>query len=315
MKKGFYTLMFSVAVIYSHAQLNWINVDSLYLPLPNNFHVYKTIDLLNGEPNIAFYVIADLKDKNLIFDTDTSKNRRLTPSQFYSKNNQPLLVVNTTFFSFQTNQNLNVVVKNKKTVSYNIHTINGRGKDTFTYRHTLGSAFGIYKNRTADIAWVYTDSTLKFPYALQSPLQPIKDSSFKIDFRKMGSNFKKWKVKTALGGGPVLIQNNEFKITNNEELKFAEKAINDKHPRTVIGYTKENKIIVLVIQGRFTGIAKGATLLQEAQIMKDLGCVEAMNLDGGGSSCLLINGKETIQPSDKEGQRAIPGVFIISAKK
>jgi len=42
-----------------------------------------------------------------------------------------------------------------------------------------------------------------------------------------------------------------------------------------------------------------------------LGCVEALNLDGGGSSCLLINGIETIKPSDKEGERPVPGVFIV----
>lgn len=308
-------LMCIILAINSHAQVHWINVDSLYRPLPSSIHVYKTTDSLDGKPNIAFYVIADLKDKNLLFNSDTSQNRRLTPSQFYTKNNHPLLVVNTSFFSFQTNQNLNIIIQDKKLISYNIHTINGRGKDTFTYRHTLGSALGIYKNRTADIAWVYTDSLLKFAYALQFPIHPIKDSSAIINFRKTISNFKKWKVNAAIGGGPVILQNSEIKITNNEEIRFAGNAINDKHPRTVIGYTNDNKIIILVIQGRFPRIAEGATLQQEAKIMKDLGCVEAMNLDGGGSSCLLINGKETIKPSDKEGQRAVPGVFIISAKK
>lgn len=95
---------------------------------------------------------------------------------------------------------------------------------------------------------------------------------------------------------------------------FAGKAINDKHPRTAMGYTKDNKIIILVIQGRSES-GGGASLTQEAQILKDLGCIEALNLDGGGSSCLLINGKETIKPSDKEGERPVPAVFIIKAKK
>jgi len=39
-----------------------------------------------------------------------------------------------------------------------------------------------------------------------------------------------------------------------------------------------------------------------------------LNLDGGGSSCMLVNGKETIKPSDKEGQRAAPAVFIIKKR-
>ncbi|TBR19122.1 MAG: phosphodiester glycosidase family protein, partial [Chitinophagaceae bacterium] len=146
----------------------------------------------------------------------------------------------------------------------------------------------------------------------QVPFQPVKDSiaNYSIDFfpKKL---FNVWPMETAVGGGPVLVQNNEVKITNLEEFKFTGKAIHDKHPRTAIGYLKKKELIILVIQGRFPSIAEGATLLQTAQILKELGCIEAMNLDGGGSSCLLINGKGTIQPSDKTGQRAVPAVLLI----
>ena len=121
-------------------------------------------------------------------------------------------------------------------------------------------------------------------------------------------------MKTAVGGGPVLLQNGEVKITNNEELKFAGKAIDDKHPRTCMGYTKDGRLIIMVIEGRHPGIAEGATLTQEAQLLKDLGCVEALNLDGGGSSCMLINGKETITPSEKGVERLVPAVFIVKQK-
>jgi exopolysaccharide biosynthesis protein len=81
-----------------------------------------------------------------------------------------------------------------------------------------------------------------------------------------------------------------------------------------MGYTGKRKLVILVIQGRTPGIAMGATLEEEAVILQQLGCVEALNLDGGGSSCLLVNGRETIRPSDKEGQRAVPAVFIIRNK-
>ena len=320
--------LFIINSTVAPAQLKWINVDSLYQPLPASAHVFKTTDSLDGKPNIAYYVIADLKDKKLLFDADTTLNRRFTPSQFYQKNSQPVVVVNCTFFSFQTHQNLSVVIKDEKLVGYNIHTIPGRGKDTLTYRHPLSSGFGISKNRDADIGWVFTDSALKFPYAMQRSMDAIKDSVLKHDLNYMDhqtsvthphegtltSSLRKWKMKTAVGGGPVLVQFGSIKITNNEELKFAGNAINDKHPRTAMGYTKDNKLIILVVQGRFPGIAEGATLGQEAQILKDFGCWEALNLDGGGSSCLLVNGKETIKPSDKEGQRAVPAVFIIKTK-
>lgn len=301
---------------FCFGQLIWQNVDSLYQPLPKSVHVYKTETKIEGKSNIAFYVEADLKDKNLNFIADTSFNRRLTPNQFFEKNDQPILVVNTTFFSFATNQNLNVVMNNRSLWSYNIHSTTLKGKDTLMYSHTFGSAIGISKNRKADIAWLFTDSLKRVPYASQQIVKANNDSLNKIEFStvRRNSSFKKWKMQTAVGGGPVLMQNGEIKISNNEEKKFAGKAIDDKHPRTGMGYTKDGKLIVLVIQGRFPFLAEGASLNQEAQIFKDLGCLEAINLDGGGSSCLLINGKETIKPSDKEGQRAVPAVFIINKK-
>lgn len=323
----FILILTLLSVIRLSAQLRWQNVDSLFQPLPLSIHIYKTTDLLDGKPNIAYYVEADLKDRKLEFTVDTTYQRRLTPAKFYEKNDMPLLVVNTTFFSFATNQNLNVVIKDKKLVSYNIHTIPGRGKDTFTYRHPFGSAIGISKKREADVAWLYTDSSSKRGVEIISALEPKRDSVANLSLRDFlsyvyplpvrGTRIRMtypWKMKTAVGGGPVLLQNGEIKITNNEELKFAGKAIDDKHPRTAMGYTKDNKLIILVIEGRNPGKAEGATLTQEAQIFKDLGCREALNLDGGGSSCMLVNGKETIKVSDTAGQRPVPAVFIIKRK-
>jgi hypothetical protein len=316
----------------SIAQVKWVNTDADYAPLPATVQVFKTTDSLDGKPFIAFYIKAKLKDKKLDFTADTTLGRRLTPLQFYEKNEQPLVVVNCTFFNFDKNQNLNVVVKNGKLVAYNIHTIPMRGKDTLQYRHPIGSALGIDRKRNADVAWVYTDSAKSYPYARQGPWSAYKDSfnvfpstrlsknaiylesDFGIRHQKPLPDLYKWKMKTAVGGGPVLIQNGEVKITNEEELKFSGKAINDKHPRTCMGYTNDGYLIIMVIQGRFPGIAEGATLEQQARLLIDVGCVEALNLDGGGSSCMLVNGKETIKPSDKGGERPVPAVFIIAKK-
>ena len=246
-------------------------------------------------------------------------------SKFYERNDKALLVVNCTFFSYETNRSLNAVIKDGKLLAYNQHTLNGRGKDTFTYRHPFSSAIGISKKREADIAWLYTDSLSRIPLSLPFPTI-WKDSQTIVSYDSLyhynkfivlhtgeEDGLRKWKMKTAVGGGPVLIQNGEIKITNNEELKFTGKAINDKHPRTAMGYTKDGKLVILMIEGRNKN-AGGATLTQEAQIFKDLGCWEALNLDGGGSSCMLVNGKETIKVSDALGQRPVPAVFIIKQK-
>lgn len=315
-----FTLLFIPASSFS--QLSWQKKDSLFGPLPASVHVYYTASQLDGKPFRAWYVEADLQDRELIFTTDTTLQRRKTPQEFYERNDGALVVMNTTFFSFATQQNLNAVITAGKMVGYNVHSLAGRGKDTLTYRHPFTSAIGISKGRQADIAWLYTDSSRKYPYAMQRPLAYLHDSAAAFNFRrakkyqrkKGESRFKKWKMQTAVGGGPVLVQNGQVLITNNEELKFAGKAINDKHPRTAMGYTADGRLILLAVEGRNPGTAEGADLVQLANMLKDIGCTEALNLDGGGSSCLLINGKETIRPSDGK-QRPVPAVWVIRQKR
>jgi hypothetical protein len=307
---------------YAQTGVTWKNVDTAYGPLPQSVHVFDSRGAIDTAPFRAFYLIAELKDKSLDFSTDTVDKRRATPKEFYNTDGQPLVVMNTSFFSYETNRSLNIIMKDGKMLSYNTHQLVGRGKDTFTYRHVFGSALGISKERTADVAWLYTDSTRKLPYAIQEPIGVWKDSIQSIHFRKVNAQkailsareeeiFTAWKMQTAIGGGPVLIQHGQVHITNEEEFRFAGKAIHDKHPRTAMGYTSDGHLILLVVEGR-NPHAGGATLQQEAELLKELGCVEALNLDGGGSSCLLVNNKETIHPSDKEGERPVPAVFIIS---
>ena len=332
MKKIIYRFINYLLLIFnciaSSAQLKWTNVDSLYQPLPASLHVFKSNDSLEGKPNIAYYVIADLNDKKNIFEVDTTLRRRLKPSQFYDKNDHPLVVVNGTFFSFKTNQNLTVVIKDRKLVAYNVQSLTGTaGKDSSTDDFPFRSAIGIRKNRTADIAWLFSNSLRRWPIAYEVPVRQTNTGllkNFKAEMAvpvnqeitklRSGDIVKKWKMQTAVGGGPVLLQDGRMNITNEEEMMFRGKRINEREPRTAMGYTKDNKLIILVVQGRFPGIAEGASLVQEAQMLKELGCREALNLDGGGSSCMLVNGKETIKPSDAAGQRPVPAVFIIKEK-
>ena len=305
---------FLFSCISAEAQLNWKPANNEFGYLPKSIRAWKTTDSLNGRPFIAYYIIADLRDKHIEFTTATGNGNRYTPAEFYTKQDAPYIVVNGTFFSFNTNQNLNVVIRDGKMVAYNVPALKSRQSDSFYY--PTRSAIGITKKRHADVAWLFTDTAQQWPYAFQN--KPILAKGIKSDpsFRDLNTidPWKWWKVQTAIGGGPVLVRDKKIFITNKEEQMFANGA-KDLHPRTAMGYTSKRKLIILVIQGRAPGVAMGASLEEEATILQQLGCVEALNLDGGGSSCLLINGKETIKPSDKEGQRAVPAVFIIRSKK
>jgi hypothetical protein len=304
-------LLLMVPVTACFAQGPWKNVDSAFGPLPSSMHVFRSADSLDGHPFIGYYVTALLKDKKLLFTDQTGQTKRFTPSQYYQLEQFPLLVVNCTFFSFQTNQNLNMVMKDGKLVAYNIVSLRGRGPDSMFYYYPTRAAIGIDRKRKADVAWIYTDSSHRKPYAFEDgPVIAKGEEKAPSIYDLKDIEWKWWKERTAVGGGPVLIHDGKIRITNKEEQLFPREE-NDRHPRTAMGYTRDGRLLILAIQGRFPGIAEGATLEQEAKILLELGCYEALNLDGGGSSCLLVNGKQTIKPSDKEGERPVPAVFLI----
>ena len=297
---------------FGGAPWKWAAVDADFGPLPASMHVYRTNDSLKGRPEIAYYVSVPLKDKSVLFTSQVGYGKRLRPAEYYQQEQQPLLVINTSFFSFKTNGNLNLVVKDGKMLAWNQPSRRHKGKDSvLSYIYTTRSALGISRKRKADVAWIFTDSTQPLPYAFEDG--PVvaqgADSIPKLEAMN-NKHWKRWEMETAVGGGPVLVHDGKIMVTNEEEGLFI-KGEKDIHPRSAMGYTRDGRIIVLAVQGRTPGVASGVTLAEEAKVLFDLGCYEALNLDGGGSSCMLVNGKETIKPSDKEGERPVPAVFII----
>lgn len=89
---------------------------------------------------------------------------------------------------------------------------------------------------------------------------------------------------------PRLVVNGVAKYTSVETY------LTSRHPRTAMGWNKD-KVFVVVADGR-TSQSAGLTMQQLADYMKSLGCTEAINLDGGGSSVAVYNGKIVNRPSD-----------------
>ena len=69
MKKTIFFLLSYFLFHFAEAQTKWINLDASFQPLPSSFHVFKSIDSLDERPNVMYYAIADLKNKNLNFIT------------------------------------------------------------------------------------------------------------------------------------------------------------------------------------------------------------------------------------------------------
>lgn len=107
-----------------------------------------------------------------------------------------------------------------------------------------------------------------------------------------------WKnVKHIISGGPYLVKNGEVFVDMSAQ-KLS--AIGGRNPRTAIGYTKDNHLIMLTADGR-EGSSIGLTLMELANLMREFGCVNAINLDGGGSTVMFVNGKIVNKPAQQGG--------------
>lgn len=148
--------------------------------------------------------------------------------------------------------------------------------------------------------------------AMSANQLPIPENGFVISApAKILDNFAKEKnisysitlpetfkgAKHIIGAGPYLVKNGEVYVDVTDQ-KFA--SITGRNPRSAIGYTQNNELIIVTIDGREES-SVGVTLTELAYIMKGLGCTYAMNFDGGGSSVMYVNGKITNSPAQKEG--------------
>lgn len=116
-------------------------------------------------------------------------------------------------------------------------------------------------------------------------------------------------VREALGGGPQLVADGEIAVTGVEE-RFQPDVLLGRAPRTAVGVTAEGHVFLLVVDGRNGDVSVGATLHELAGLMRDLGAVSAMNLDGGGSSTLVLRGMVLNQPSSGE-ERPIGSALLL----
>lgn len=129
----------------------------------------------------------------------------------------------------------------------------------------------------------------------KSVLQPLLD---KKDAELIINTNPEWKnVKHIISGGPYLVRNSEVFVDMTAQ-KLG--AIGGRNPRSAIGYTADNNLILVAVDGR-EGSSIGMTLMELASFMQSIGCTNAMNLDGGGSTVMYVNGQVVNKPQMKGG--------------
>ena len=87
--------------------------------------------------------------------------------------------------------------------------------------------------------------------------------------------------------------------------------VNDRHPRTAVARLSDGRILFVTIDGRQPGVSHGLSLPTLAELLVRHGAAEAINLDGGGSTTLVINNHVANKPPDPTGERPVSDVLLI----
>jgi hypothetical protein len=146
---------------------------------------------------------------------------------------------------------------------------------------------------------VRVGSSLKVRWHLQS-VEPEREHLWRLS-------------KNILGGGPQIIKDGKLSITNEQE-KIAATFVNERHPRTAIAKLKSGQVLLVTVDGRQPGVSVGMSLIELSNLLLEFGADEAINLDGGGSTTMVIGGQIVNKPSDQTGERPVSDAILIFSR-
>lgn len=120
-----------------------------------------------------------------------------------------------------------------------------------------------------------------------------------------------WKEMDFLVGGAGLLVSNGKALEDFRVEKLSEGFDTTRHPRTAVGIDSRGRWVFVVVDGRQPGLSVGMSLSELTDLMLSLGCEQAINLDGGGSTTMYLNGMVVNSPSDVSGERPVADALMV----
>jgi exopolysaccharide biosynthesis protein len=192
-----------------------------------------------------------------------------------------------------TSEGLEVVVRSGKVITLRDH----QGSSEIPSDGYVVSAVGSARE------WLVKNIKRGSKISFSSSLSPINDK-----------HEARWRLaSTILGCGPQLIRGGKIAITDKEE-KMAAGFATDRHPRSAIARLDSGKLLLVTVDGRQPGVSVGISLNMLADLLLEFGAVEAVNLDGGGSTTMFVRDKVVNRPSDQTGERPVSDAILIFSK-
>lgn len=122
-------------------------------------------------------------------------------------------------------------------------------------------------------------------------------------------------IKYAVGGGSILVEDSSVQTQDSSSVS------KDITARSAVGVKRDGTIVFYTVDGKQDKLSKGITLSELADRMEELGCVTALNLDGGGSTTIAVKfpGDESIttvnSPSDGEQRKCANFIFLVNTAR
>jgi hypothetical protein len=114
-----------------------------------------------------------------------------------------------------------------------------------------------------------------------------------------------------VAGFPLLLSGGQ--IVGDLEVAARPEWAAERHPRTAVGVdSARRKLWLVVVEGRRQGAAEGMSLPELAGLLRALGAESAINLDGGGSSVMVIRGATVSRPADPTGERPVANALVLT---
>lgn len=280
---------------------------------PNGIQTFSFDTIFNGRTVKAYCLAFDTKLG--LYDLKPLQSPTAKKvSEFVSQ--EPGIVfggINGGFFGG--NSSYSLVKYNNQQSSVNIKSVNRTYNGTSAAYFPTRAAFGIRSNGSPTTAWIYhvgTGNDNIYSYQTPSPNaegsapQPVPTENFP-------SGGTAWAMPTAIGGSPMLLKDGQVNISDVAELININNTTS--RPRSAIGHTSNGIVLLLAVEGD-NAVAgyPGVNLAELANMLLQLGCSDAINLDGGGSTSLVAAGRLTVRPGDAGVERPVVSAVLIKQK-
>jgi hypothetical protein len=266
-------------------EITWASIDSINAALPPGIEVFH--GSATAVPLRAWYLSVSserIADVRVLVSEEES--RRSTVASF-GEATGACAVVNAGYFTMDRTPagHVGLLKQDGEVLEPATRSVDRNGVNYETARATLA----LTENR-ADIAWGTTLDGVMWRWPVP-PAHREGRPALPLEY----VNARPWEARDAIGAGPALVVNGRIHVTDTEEIFFGT-SIPNVHPRTAAGITRQGDLILMVVDGR-QDASRGVDLHELAALMRSVGAYQAVNLDGGGSSSIWVNGHSLNRPA------------------